>query len=114
MPQGNLHKYAVDAEANLEKLATGLAQAQADPGAVEAITKMAGVVRKLVVALGKGQEETGDKEPPAQPGPEQPPQPVPAGPPDAGPRETLDSATTGLHQARVAAADERRKRRIPV
>ena len=64
MPQGNLHEYAVKAEENLEALATGLAQAGADEGTVQAVSQMASVTRKLVKVLGKGQEATGDDEAP--------------------------------------------------
>lgn len=74
MPKGDLHSYAVDAEANLENLATGLAEVGADPRTVEAVSQMAQVVRKIVKALGKGQEQTADTEPPApeEAPPEQP------------------------------------------
>ena len=82
MPQGNLHAYAVDACSNLEKLATGLAQAGADPGTIDGVSKMADMCGKLVKALGKGQEQTGDYEPPAEP----------------QPRPTLDSAIGDMHQ----------------
>lgn len=99
MPAGNLHEYAVNAEENLEKLATGLAQAGADEGTVAAVTKMAEVTRKIVKALGKGQEQTGDEEPPA-PQEEQAPQPQP--------RRTMDSATSELHQEAQARAQQRR------
>lgn len=86
MQQGDLHAYAVQAEANLEKLATGLAQAGADDGTVQAVEKMADVTRKIVTALGRGQEQTADNEPP-EPQPEQPRR-----------RETIDSATNSLAQ----------------
>lgn len=86
MPQGNLHGYAVDAEKNLEALATGLAQQGMDEATVEAVTKMADMTRELVKALGAGQEETGDDQPAA----------------------TMDSATNDLHSATVAAAQSRR------
>lgn len=66
MPEGNLHEYAVRAEENLEKLATGLAEEGASPQTVEAVSQMADVTRQIVSALGKGQEETGDEEPPAE------------------------------------------------
>lgn len=66
MPEGNLHEYAVRAEENLEKLATGLAEEGASPETVEAVSQMADVTRQIVSALGKGQEETGDEEPPAE------------------------------------------------
>lgn len=90
MPEGNLHEYAVQAEANLEKLATGLAQAGAEEEVVTTVSKMAEVTRKVVAALGKGQEQTADNEPPA-------PQP-----------RTMDSATNELHQDMQAAAAARR------
>lgn len=87
MPEGDLHTYAVNAEENLEKLATGLAQSGADPQTVKAVEKMADVTRQLVKALGAGQEQTADDEPPAPPREEEPePQP-----------HTMDSATQSLH-----------------
>lgn len=64
-----LHDVALDAEKNLEELSTGLAQAGADEKTIQAVTNMADVTRKIIQALGKGQETTGDAEPPA---PEQP------------------------------------------
>jgi plasmid stabilization system protein ParE len=94
MPKGNLHAYAVAAEENLEKLATGLAQAGADEGTVDAVEKMADVTRKIVTALGAGQERTGDQEP-AEPQPEQR-------------RETMDSATDALAREARAKAEKRR------
>lgn len=60
----NLHEVAVAAESNLEKLATGLAQSGADEKTVNAVSQMADVCRQIVKALGKGQEATGDDEPP--------------------------------------------------
>ena len=92
MPQGNLHEYAVQAEANLEKLATGLAESGADEQSVKVVSQMAEVTRKIVVALGKGQESTGDEEP-AEPQPR---------------RQTMDSATNELHAETQARAAERR------
>lgn len=79
-----LHEIAVDAEKNLEALATGLAQAGADEPTIKTVTQMADVARQIVKALGKGQEETGDAEPPA-PEPEQP--------------QTMDSAAGHLASA---------------
>src|SRR5688500_4735287 len=64
--QYSVHECAVDAEKALEKLATELARAGAAPEAVDAVEKMADVTRKIVKALGKGQEQTGDDEPPAR------------------------------------------------
>lgn len=98
MPQGDLHKYAVDAEENLEKLATGLVEAGAPENVTKTVSQMADVTRKIVEELGKGQEQTGDKEPPAEePAAEQQPK-----------RETMDSATSSLHQEAQAAAARRR------
>lgn len=62
----NLHEVAVAAEANLEQLATGLAQSGADEKTVKAVSQMADVCRQIVKALGKGQEATGDDEGPAE------------------------------------------------
>lgn len=81
----SLHEHAVQAEKHAEALATGLAQAQADPATVKVVTQCADVFRKIVMALGKGQEGTGDNEPRAEPPPEEQP-----------PRETVGSATDAL------------------
>lgn len=62
-----LHEHAIQAEKHLEALATGLSQAGADEGAIKAVSQMAEVCRKLISVLGKGQEQTGDREPPAPP-----------------------------------------------
>jgi hypothetical protein len=59
-----LHEVAVQAEKALEQLATGLAQAGADDQTVGQFTQMADVCRQTISALGKGQETTGDNEPP--------------------------------------------------
>ena len=99
----SLHDEALQAEKHLEALATGLAQAGAPEGAVNAVTKMASVTRDIVKSLGKGQEQTGDKQPPA---PQDKPQgqPVPqssqeqASPaPDTQQPHTMDSASADLH-----------------
>lgn len=76
-----MHEHAVQAEKHLEQLATGLAKEGMDDAVVQTVTKMADVARKLVSALGKGQESTGDAEPPA---------PVPA--PQPAPRSTAEAA----------------------
>lgn len=60
-----LHGVALQAEKALEALATGLAQAGADDQTVGQFTQMADVCRQTISALGKGQEQTGDDEPPA-------------------------------------------------
>ncbi len=91
MPTNDLHGLAVSAEQNLEKLATGLAQAGADDGTVKAVSQMADVTRKVIKALGKGQAATGDGEPAppeAAAQPEQPQQP-----------QTIGGATDQLHQS---------------
>lgn len=61
----SLHKHAVDAERALEQLATGLAQAGVDEQVISTFTQFAEVTRQLVHALGAGQEQTADMEPPA-------------------------------------------------
>lgn len=65
----SLHDLAQNAESALEKLATGLAQAGAGETTIKAVSQMAEVTRRIVSALGTGQEETGDDEPPAQESP---------------------------------------------
>jgi hypothetical protein len=84
----SLHEHAVAAERHLEQLATGLTQAGASDQVVKTFTQMAEVTRKLVVALGRGQEQTGDAEAPAD-------QAV-APPPPTQPR-TIQSASQELH-----------------
>jgi hypothetical protein len=61
----SLHQHAVDAERSLEQLATGLAQAGVADPVVKTFTQFAEVTRKLVAALGQGQEQTADNAPPA-------------------------------------------------
>lgn len=73
-----LHQYALDAEKNLEKLATGLAHAGVDKSVTSAVTKMADSMRKIVQAMGKTQ-------PPPEAEPEAPAE-----------RETMDSAADGM------------------
>lgn len=107
---GSLHTHAVEAEKHLEALATGLADEQAPPETIKAVTKMADVTRQLVKVLGKGQENTGDKQPPAPaqaapPDQGPPPAAQPAAPP---PRQSLDGAISDVHNQRVAAAQARR------
>lgn len=91
-PAGSLHEHALQAEKHLEQLATGLTSAGADPSAIKAVTQMAEVCRKLVSAFGKGQEATGDKEPPADTRPQ--------------PRNTMEAAQQ-LHQDVQANAAQR-------
>jgi hypothetical protein len=85
VPAGDPLSYAVEAEKNLEALATELAKAGADDQTVTAVTQMADTCRKIVGVLGKGQAETSDLEP-------------------AAPR-SIDEATTALHGDMQAARD---------
>lgn len=69
----SLHETAVDAEAAIEELVSQLSQAGADENTLNVVKQMAEVTRKIVLALGEGQEETGPDEGPApqpEPGPE--------------------------------------------
>lgn len=93
MPDGNLHEYAVEAQDNLEKLATGLAQAGASPETVDAVEQMAAVTKEIVKALGKGQETTADEEP-AEPAEESAP-------------SSFDQAAAETSQAMQASASKR-------
>lgn len=90
-----LHEHAVAAERHLEQLSTGLAQAGAEDQVVQTFTKMAEVTRKLVVVLGRGQEVSGDEEPPADEAvaPEPPSRP-----------RTIQSETQRLHDEMRAKA----------
>lgn len=97
----SLHEHAVEAERHLEALATGLAGAGADEGAIKTVQKMADVTRQLVKALGKGQEESGDDEPPApeEPSPEEEEAAAAQGAPAPAPkRRTIQSATEELRR----------------
>lgn len=64
---GSLHDLALQSEKDLEQLATGLASAGAPEELTKAVGQMADVMRKIVSALGQGQENTGDSEPPGPP-----------------------------------------------
>lgn len=92
----SLHDHAVQAERHLEQLATGLAQAGAPDDTVKAVSKMAEVTRQIVTALGKGQEQTGDNQPPAPPADQA-----------QQPRQTMDTATAGLQNDMQASAARR-------
>ncbi len=52
-----LYDLCVEAEKKLEQIATGLGQIGAAPEAVEAVSKMADVVRKICAGLAKGMKE---------------------------------------------------------
>jgi len=69
-----LHDHALQAEKHLEALATGLAQAHADPGAVKAVGQMAEVLRKILKSMASIAQA------------EQPPEP----------KHTMSSATDSL------------------
>lgn len=75
------HDCAVRAEKALEQLATDLGQLGAEPQAVEAVSQMADVVRKIGTGLAKGMKE--------QP---------------AEPAHTMDSAADAMMADRQAAA----------
>lgn len=79
-----LHGYALAAEKNLEALATGLAQAHADPGAVKAVSGMADMMRKLLSVMAKQAQS----------------EPPPA------PRPTIDSATRDMVAGQAAPAPQ--------
>lgn len=76
----SLNKHALSAEKSLEQLATGLAQAGAEEGAIKAVGQMADAVRKIAESLTKAAEQT--------PAPEQ--------------RPTMDSATDEMMAERSA------------
>jgi hypothetical protein len=48
-----LHTHALQAEKHLEALATGLGQADADPGVIKAVSQMADAMRKIASAMAK-------------------------------------------------------------
>ena len=96
----SLHDHALQAEKHLEQLATGLAAAGVAPNQVQTVSKMADVCRQIVQQLGKGQEQTGDNEPP---GAAQEPS-EPGGPEGGEPRHTMESATDALHRDMVASS----------
>lgn len=105
----SLQTYAVEAERNLEALATGLAKAGVDDSTVQGISRMADVVRKVVLALGKGQERTADDEAPEREPAEEPaPETVAQQPQER--RPTMDSATADLYRDAQAKAAQRRSR----
>ena len=74
-----VHDYAVEASKCLEQRATGLGQLGADPGAVEAVSKMADVTRKIASGLAKGMKEQ-----------------------EAAPAHTMDSAADEMMAERAA------------
>lgn len=75
-----VHSLATEAEKCLGQLATGLGQIGADPQAVDAITKMADVIRQIASGLAKGMKQ--------QP---------------AAPAHTMDTATTAMMADHAAA-----------
>lgn len=98
----SMHDKAVVIEAWLEKLATEMAHAGVDKNTVDVISKMADVTRRLVSALGQGQEQTGDQQGPA------PDQAPPAEQPPAQPQHSsIHSATQAMHQEMIAHAQAR-------
>jgi len=94
----DLHEVAVSAEENLSDLATGLAQEGADQDVISTVRKMAGVMRKIVRALGPGAGQPPQEQAAPQP---QAQEATPAQP------QTMDAATNHLHSAMQAAAAAR-------
>ena len=82
-----IHELALEAEKSTEQLATAIAQAGASEQIVAQITQAAELLRTIVQALGRGQEETGDNEPAGEGG--------------------LGQAAAETHQAMQAAAAQR-------
>jgi hypothetical protein len=78
----DIHAIAVAAEAATEQLATALASEGASEQTIAAISQCAEILRQVVEALGRGQEETGDEEP-----------------------ASLDQATAETHQAMQKSAN---------
>jgi len=115
----DLHGLAVDAQTDVQKLATGLAHAGAAPEAVATLTKMATVLSQVIKVLGQGPglEAGGPPQGQAPPGepqapPPGPPQAQPQGqaPPGAAPavqQHSILSATHALHAAMQASAAQR-------
>lgn len=83
----DVHATAVQAEKFAEKLATELAKEGASQQTVDQISQCADILRQVVEALGRGQEETGDEEP-------------------AG-SGSIDQATAETHQAMQQSAAQR-------
>ncbi len=101
--QQSLMGFATAAEENLVKLATGLAQAGAQPGTVTAIHHMADVTRQITQAL--GQSNPGNAAPAGQPQQQGGPQQQQPASPQQGQQQqpeqapTMDAATQFLHAA---------------
>jgi hypothetical protein len=83
---GSLHDLAVEAEADVEALATGLAHAGVDPGAVQQVTQCATILRGIIKALGAAPDQGS-------------PQP-------SGGQDQLGSAVAQFHQQQVAGAQQ--------
>lgn len=75
-----LHKFAVDAEQNVEKLATGLAQVGAPEPTVKTVSQIADALRTIAKSLASAAQAAPAPEP--TPGPE--------------PRHTMASATNDM------------------
>lgn len=95
----SMHDKALVIESWVEKLATEMAHAGIDQNSVAVVSKIASVMRKLVSALGQGQEQTGDQEPPA-------PAPEPAPQAQAQPA-SIHGATQSMHQEMIQQARAR-------
>ena len=108
-PAATLLPLVSDAEEDIVKLATALAQAGATPNAIAALHQMADIIRQIGVSIGQaahegGEQHQGDAAPggaPAPAGGQPQQQAAPAGPP------TMNSATQHLHEAMQASAQAR-------
>jgi hypothetical protein len=120
-PRG-LHDIAVDVQTDLQKLATGLAHAGANPQAVAQITHMAEIASQIVKVLGgsalqqpsspQGAPQGQPPEtPPQQAQPSQPPQAAaPAAPPQhEAVHSSIDAASKNLHAAMIASKQQRQQ-----
>ncbi len=59
-----LHEHALQAEKHLEQLATGLANAGADPAATKVVSQMADATRKIIKSLASAAQATQPEPPP--------------------------------------------------
>ncbi len=113
----SLHDVAVDITTDVQKLATGLAHAGANPQAVQQLTQFGEHVAQIakVLAQSPGVEQAAQSGPtapgasPAAAGPPQAqsPQAAQPGPPPGAHPATLGAAAHALHQAMIASASQR-------
>jgi hypothetical protein len=94
----SMHDKALVVESWTEKLATEMAHAGVDKNTVQVVSKIADVFRRLVSALGQGQEQTGDSEGPPED------QAEPAAADAAAPPRDIHGATQAMHQEMIQRA----------